>query len=266
MSLHQLFCSNPSLEAETHDSFQLQLDPDDRKHVKALRLEVGEHIAVVDKSSDYFEVEIVDIRDGELWVRIAQHLDQPRNNACVYLVQGLAKGEKMDTVLRQATELGIAGFVPTVMDRSIVQLDQKKAEKRALRFASIARNASMQSGRTSLPEVFPFLELSQIVDQWRSDDAVLLFWEEAPLEQGVVELFSDHETAKTLVGASRIWIVIGPEGGIAPDEVDRIEQSTARVFMVSLGPTILRTETAGVVSCALVLSQLRALTQDKAQG
>ena len=91
---------------------------------KALRLEVGEHIAVVDASSDYFEVEITALQGEEVWVRIAKHLDAPNDAVLVMLVQGgFAKGDKMDTVLRAATELGIAGFYPTEMSRSVVGFD-----------------------------------------------------------------------------------------------------------------------------------------------
>ena len=69
-------------------------------------------------------------------------------------VQGLAKGDKMDTVLRAATELGIAGFYPTEMSRSVVKLDAKKKDKRGSRFVQIApRSAALQSGRTTIPEI-----------------------------------------------------------------------------------------------------------------
>lgn len=142
MSLHQLFCTNEAIAREVDFPFLLGIDPQDRNHVKALRLEVGEHIAVVDASSDYFEVEITALQGEEVWVRIAKHLDAPNDAVPVMLVQGLAKGDKMDTVLRAATELGIAGFYPTEMSRSVVKLDAKKKDKRGSRFVQIARSAA----------------------------------------------------------------------------------------------------------------------------
>lgn len=258
MSLHQLFCKNPSIAAETNAPFQLDLDIADLKHVKALRLKVGEHLAVVDASNDYFEVEVIEVRDAELWVKIAQHLDQVIDPVPVYLVQGLAKGEKMDAVLRQVTELGVAGFVPAAMQRSVVQLDAKKAAKRHERYCAIARSASMQSGRAKLPKVSSMLSLKEIAASWQPTDIVLLFWEEAPLERSIVELFNELPDEQLFESNTTLWIVIGPEGGIAPEEVDLIEQSPAQVHLLSLGPTILRTETAGVVSTALTLNLLRA--------
>lgn len=257
MSLHQLFCNNPAIADEKETIFKLEIDPSDRKHVKALRLEVGEHLAAIDASKDYFEVEIVEFRDGEPWVKIAQKLECPHETLPVYLVQGLAKGEKMDIVLRQATELGIAGFYPAIMQRSIVRLDEKKTTKRHERFRAIARNAALQSGRVSIPDVSPTEPLQNILDYWNENDLVLLFWEEAPLENSINQLFAMLNEQRAIADNARIWIVIGPEGGISPDEVDLIEQSKAQVYLLSLGPTILRTETAGVVSSALVINDLR---------
>lgn len=237
--------------------FKLKIDPHDRNHVRALRLEVGEHLAVIDAENDYFEVEVERIEDGELWVSIAAHLDAPSKTKPVMLVQGFAKGEKMDTVLRGATELGIAGFFPTIMQRTIVRLDQKKAAKRHERFYQIARSASLQAGRTQIPEVASIQPLEDIVASWTDEDIVLLFWEEADLQQTIRSRFDLLERTDQLELSARFWIVIGPEGGISPGEVALIEQSAARVLTCSLGPTILRTETAGVVACALTLNELR---------
>lgn len=237
--------------------FKLEIDPQDRNHVRALRLEVGEHLSVIDAENDYFEVEIERIEDGELWVSIAAHLDTPSETTPVMLVQGFAKGEKMDTVLRAATELGIAGFFPATMQRSIVRLDSKKATKRHERFCQIARSASLQSGRTQVPEVALIQSLTSVIADWTPEDAVVLFWEEADQNQTPRSLFDSLKEAGELANFARFWVVIGPEGGISPDEVTLIKQSAARVFTCSLGPTILRTETAGIVGCALVLSELR---------
>ena len=258
MSLHQLFCNNPAIACEQAMPFRLEIDPQDRSHVRALRLQVGEHLAVVDAATDYFEVAIERIEGDDIWVRIAEHLDVPPRTTPVMLVQGFAKGEKMDAVLRQATEIGIAGFFPTITQRSIVRLDQKKAAKRRERFTAIARSAALQAGRIQIPAVAPICSLEEVVATWMPEDAVLLFWEEADRNQTLRALFDTLEKTDELDHIARFWIVIGPEGGIAPDEVHLIEQSNAQVFPLSLGPTILRTETAGVVACALTMSELRA--------
>lgn len=118
MSLPHFFLREQVLAFESAPVFALHLDADDMKHAKVLRLAVGEHIAVVDAVSDYFECEVVSFEGDELSVSIAQKLSS-RARPEVVLVQGLAKGEKMDTIVRHATEVGIAEFVPMTTSRSV---------------------------------------------------------------------------------------------------------------------------------------------------
>ena len=202
-------------------------------------------------------MEITAFQGEEIWVRIAKHLDAPKDTVPVMLVQGLAKGDKMDTVLRAATELGIAGFYPTEMSRSVVKLDAKKKDKRGSRFTQIARSAALQSGCTTIPEIGCIRALSQVVEQFGPRDLVIVFWEEEDLANSVSAFFDMPTTKSLLEELEHIWIVIGPEGGMSAEEVQCIEGSQAAVVVRSLGPTILRTETAGVVACALVLNELR---------
>lgn len=113
----------------------------------------GEHIAVIDAAHDYFECEIASL-DGDLpLVRITRHEDATDDGPLVILVQGLAKGEKMDSVIRHATELGVTAFMPLTCERSIVKLDAKKTRTRLDRWCSIAKSAAMQSGQPRIPEV-----------------------------------------------------------------------------------------------------------------
>ena len=105
----------------------------DSKHARALRLKPGEHIAVLDAAQDYFECCVESFDKQSLKVRIAQHLDAP-NRPTVVLAQGLAKGDKMDTIIRHATELGVSAFIPLECQRSIVKLDKKKVATRLQRW------------------------------------------------------------------------------------------------------------------------------------
>lgn len=152
MSLPHFFLREQVLAFMSAPVFTLQLDADDMKHAKVLRLAAGEHIAVVDGASDYFECEVVSFDSGELSVSIAQKLSS-HTRPEVVLVQGLAKGDKMDTIVRHATEVGIAEFIPMATSRSVVKLDAKKSKARFDRWASIAKSAAMQSGRSSKPVV-----------------------------------------------------------------------------------------------------------------
>ena len=131
MSLPRFFVENQVLAAETEAVFPLRLASDDAKHAKVLRLAPGEHVAVIDADSDYFECEIVDFSDALPLVSIARHAEADEAGPQVILLQGLAKGDKMETVIRHATELGVSAFVPLACERSVVRLDAKKAAAKA---------------------------------------------------------------------------------------------------------------------------------------
>lgn len=263
MSLPHFYLDDQVLACEEDAVFPLRLALGDVKHARVLRLAPGEHIAVVDAVQDYFECELAAF-DGEVpLVRIAQRLDGDVRRPAVLLVQGLAKGDKMETVIRHATELGVAGFMPLACERSIVKLDARKAAARAERWRAIAKSAAMQSGQRSVPEVAEPLALDEACRALANATAVLVCWEEAPgtarldeaLSRSLAELFLPPEDA-------RVAVVVGPEGGLAQREVDALLACNPRASLVTLGPSILRTETAGIVAPALVLYELERMARE----
>ena len=257
MSLPHFFLNDQVLANEAQAEFPLALSRDDAKHAKVLRLAPGEHVAVVDAAQDYFECEIVSFAEALPVVRIAGHLDQASDMPHVCLVQGLAKGDKMETVIRHATELGIAEFMPFAASRSIMKVDAKKAAAKTERWQAIATSAAMQSGQSRLNQP---MKLPAVCAALAGFDAVLVCWEEAP---GTAVLHEALASALAHVGKpqveARIAVVVGPEGGLAPEEVETLLTSNAHASLVSLGRSILRTETAGIVAPALVLYELGGL-------
>ena len=254
MSLHQFFLDNQVLGAETDEVFPLRLARDDARHARVLRLRAGEHIAVVDAASDYFECEIVSFDDEIPLVRIARHLDAAEDGPQVILCQGLAKGDKMETVIRHATEVGVSAFIPLVCARSVVKLDAKKAASKRERWSAIAKSAAMQSGRLSVPEVCEPMSVSEVCEAIGGATAVLVCWEEAERTASLRDALAGAlASTSTLAADARVVVVVGPEGGLASEEVSRLLSCNARASLVTLGPSILRTETAGVVAPALVL-------------
>ncbi len=254
MSLHHFFLDDQIISREESPEFALHLAPDDAKHARVLRLAPGEHIAVVDASKDYFECEVVSASSG-IVVRVAQKIVPP--DSCVpqvVLVQGIAKGDKMDDIVRHATELGITEFLPLASSRCIVKLDAKKMASRTQRWRSIARSACMQCGRLDMPEVHSPASVKEAVGLLADATAVLVCWEECPststIAQALQQAFDESSIAAK---NARIAVVVGPEGGLAADEVRAFTEGCKRAWPVTLGPTILRTETAGVVAPALVL-------------
>ena len=258
MSLPHFFLKDQVVPQGEAPEFELRMAPDDLKHAKVLRLAAGEHIAVVDAASDYFECEVTSFEAGVLCVRISQHLEAPRRPKVV-LVQGLAKGDKMDTIVRHATEVGISGFVPLVCARSIVKLDAKKAKARKERWEAIAKSAAMQSGRTSVPEISSPMTVAKAAKAIAEATAVLVCWEEAPLGASFSNAINKAlQKFGTSPEDACIAVVIGPEGGLESEEVDCLMAACENAYAVSLGPSILRTETAGIVAPALALYELEA--------
>lgn len=257
MSLPRFFLENQVLAAETEAVFPLRLAPDDARHAKVLRLAPGEHVAVIDAASDYFECEIVDFSDTLPLVSIARHAEADEAGPQVILLQGLAKGDKMETVIRHATEVGVAAFVPLSCKRSVVKLDGKKAAAKTERWHAIAKSAAMQSGQARIPEVSEPVSVREAASMLAEATAVLVCWEEAPESASLREAVQGALAAtRTPAADARIAVVVGPEGGLSEEEVHVLLGSNPRARLVTLGSSILRTETAGIVAPALVLYEL----------
>lgn len=262
MSLPHFFLEDQVISQEADREFLLRLSEDDAKHARVLRIAPGEHIAVVDATSDYFECEVTEASREGTFVRIASKLDATERPQ-VILVQGLAKGEKMDLVVRHATELGVAGIVPMACERSVVKLDAKKAAARTQRWRAIGKSAAMQSGQQRLVEVSEPVTLAQACALVADATAVLVCWEEADLTLSISGALDRALAACgcTDVRDARVAVVVGPEGGLTQREVDAFLEACPRASLVTLGPSILRTETAGIVAPALVLYELERNAQ-----
>lgn len=259
MSLPRFFLETQVIAQETEASFPLELAADDAKHFRVLRLGPGEHIAVVDGASDYFECRIEGFEGNVPVVSVARHVDAPKQRVRVTLCQGLAKGDKMDTVIRHATELGVSAFMPFSSMRSIVKLDEKKARTRTERWRSIAKSAAMQSGQMSIPAVEKPASFTELCQSLADFDAVCICWEEAPQTAALADAIAPAISAFEDGEPARVAIVVGPEGGIDSVEVDALLACNGNARLVSLGASILRTETAGIVAPALALYELGQL-------
>lgn len=259
MALPQFFLENQVLAEEEAAVFALRLTKDDVQHARVLRLREDEHIAVIDAVQDYFECVIISFDQDTVLVQIASRFEEDKQRPTVVLVQGLAKGEKMDMIIRHATELGVQAFVPFAAARSVVKLADKKAEDKVRRWQAIAKSAAMQSGQHAIPEVSSVLSLQEVCEFVAGASVVVICWEE-----------ERTETIHSLVGAvlarlriapedARVAVIVGPEGGLTETEVDALRAANSRAGTVSLGSSILRTETAGIVAPALVFYDLEHL-------
>lgn len=172
----------------------------------------------------------------------------------VTLYQGLPKGKRWPLIVQKCTELGVTRIVPVMTARTIVRLDAREIEGKRERWQKIAVEAAEQSGGVLPPEVAEPVTWAQALAQWRaSGQAGVLLDETLAGEEG-------HGLREALQGAKetrQVAVFVGPEGGLTPEEGQTGRK--AGLTAVSLGSRILRTETAAIVACALVIHELGGL-------
>lgn len=246
--MHHYFLDKQTLSSVDTANFLLDLRPEDLRHARAQRLKPGEHISVVDSDGVYFELEVIDFNKSGVLVRIASRISAKPSDFKITLIQGISKQDKMATVLRSATEICIDKYIPCEFRRSIIRLKDFDKKTRMDRLFEVARSAAMQSGRLSIPEIAKPISLTDEVSNLGEYDKVIVFYEACDLNS----FFEDAITSKD----KNIGIIIGPEGGFDMSEIDTLS-TLNNVYICSLGTSILRTETAGIVAPALVANHLR---------
>ena len=157
----------------------------------------------------------------------------------VDLAQGYAKGEKMEYIIQKATELGVNGIYPIVMKRSIVKIEENKKASKLDRMNKIALEASRQSHRNIPPQIYPLFSLKEI--DFSQYDKIIIAYEENAHNN---ELCEFKRTLKALKENASVLLIVGPEGGIDASEIAFLKEKGA--ISCSLGPRILRTETASL--------------------
>lgn len=219
--------------------------------VAVMRLEVGARIVIVDGCGMGYRAEIVLATKKSVESRI---ISEVRNfgepTVRLTFAGGLSAGVKFDTVVEKGTELGVKRFVPVISEKSKVKLDDPtRALARRNRLEKVALSAMKQCRRSYRPEIATPLTLRQFLEESNLGDLNLAF---VPGDNSV-----PLDTIKFDGRTDRVTILVGPESGFSEPEVDKI--NTAGFKMVSLGPRILRTETAGPVAIALVMHALGEL-------
>jgi 16S rRNA (uracil1498-N3)-methyltransferase len=213
-------------------------------HAAAVRrVRVGEEVTVGDGRGAWLSGVVESAAPREVVVRVASRDDVPPPTLRLVLAQALAKGDRDELAVQAATELGIDEIVPWQAARSVSRWDAAKEQKARQRWAGIVREAAKQAHRAWVPDVAP-LHTTKDIAALAAASVVLVLEPTAttPL------------TSVALPAAGDIVLVVGPEGGIAPDELDALESVGA--CLVRLGSTVLRTSTAGPAAVAVLSTSL----------
>jgi 16S rRNA (uracil1498-N3)-methyltransferase len=192
------------------------------------------------------EARLTSVAPGGVGAEIVDRTLTPAPSPPVVVHQGLAKGDKVDGVIRHLVEMGVDGIVVFEAGRSVARWDGARQAAAARRWATIAREAAKQSHRAWLPTVSGPLSVSEAAAA-----AVGLGLVAHPAAERRLGDVLAHGSQPTAGAPESVWVVVGPEGGLSADEVATF--AAAGALPVSLGPQILRTETASVVAAALVL-------------
>lgn len=212
-----------------------------RHAVQVARIRVGERIAVGDGRGTIATGVVADAAAGVLAVDVEEVVHTPEPTPQLWLAQALAKGDRDELAIQAATELGVAGVIPWAAERSVSRWEGAKVARNEQRWRTIVREASKQAIRPRVPEVAPLATTAHLA---ALPGLVVVLEPSAP----------SPLTALPLDGVARVTLVVGPEGGVAPRELERLAEAGAQ--LARLGPEVLRTSTAGPAALAVLNARL----------
>ncbi|MFH1654502.1 MAG: RsmE family RNA methyltransferase [Pseudomonadota bacterium] len=224
--------------------------PEAHHIINVLRLKTGDWIALSDGKGRSYNSRIMDVRRKELTVTIEDERPTIDTSNLPTLAIAITKHDKLELIIQKAVELGTPKIVTFKSERTVPKFSQSATSKKLERWNSIALSAAIQSGLPLKPVVYPPIEFHHLCEQLGSYHSKFIFWE-GETENTLDRAFT-KDTAKPL-------IIIGPEGGFAQDEVKMARSQGA--ISVSLGPQILRVETAAIAAITLCQYKLGNLNK-----
>ena len=225
----------------------IELDKENSHQIcTVLRLKKNDNIWLFNNTPYDYQATIVTASKRDVCVKITeQHLNKKESPVKIYLGQAIAKGQKMDYAIQKSVELGVHEITPIITDRTIVKLNTKTESNKIEHWQKIAINACCQSGRSFVPTINnPMTYRDWIICNQNNQNIIL-----SP---------TASQTFANLQIANTIYLTIGPEGGLSSEEINMATNNSCTE--ISLGPRILRTETASLVA----ISALQLLAGDLA--
>lgn len=236
-------------DAQVHEH-EIVIEDSDVNHIRnVLRMKIDERIRISNMSGKAYFCHITLITED----MVVAEIDSEDDNGTelgnrITLFQGLPKGDKMELIIQKAVELGVYKIVPVSMKNCVVKLDEKKAAKKVERWQAIAESAAKQSKRTIIPLIDKPVPYKLALEKAGKLDVTLVPYEN---ERG---MDATRQIMGQIKKGQSIGIVIGPEGGFAPEEIKLADDND--MHRISLGRRILRTETAGLATLAMLVFNL----------
>lgn len=206
----------------------------------AKRLQVGEQVELVDGRGTRARCTVVEVGREQVGLDVGQRVLEPASEPRLVVVQALPKGERGELAVELMTEVGVDEIVPWAAERCIAQWRGERGDKALRRWRNAAHEATKQARRSRLPQVAACATTGQVAERLeRATSSVVLH-----------ETATDPLSSLALPQQGELVLVVGPEGGLTPAELATFAQAGART--VRLGPTVLRTSSAGAVAAAVL--------------
>ncbi|QIY62577.1 16S rRNA (uracil(1498)-N(3))-methyltransferase [Streptomyces sp. RPA4-2] len=221
--------------------------PEGRHAVSVKRLRSGEEVVLTDGAGRWAQGVVVDAEGKDrLTVRIDSFAEEPPQSPWITVVQALPKGDRGELAVETMTETGVDAIVPWAASRCITQWRGDRGLKALAKWRATAREAGKQSRRVRFPEVADAATTKQVAALLAEADFAAVLHEDR-------EYGSEPLATAELPSSGRIVLVVGPEGGVSPEELDLFAQAGAKAYR--LGRSVLRTSTAGTAATALLLGR-----------
>lgn len=236
------------------DNNKITIIGNDVNHIKnVLRQKSGDKITICDisKEQDYL-CEIDKIEEKSIDCNIIEKLENnTESNVKVTIFQGLPKADKMELVIQKSVELGVYDITPLQMKRCVVKLNEKDKAKKIQRWQKISEVAAKQCGRNIIPKINNIVNVKEVCNLCNEYDIVLIAYENEKENTLKKELKNLKKLDKEEI---KVAVIIGPEGGIAPEEIEMFEENGAKI--ITLGNRILRTETVALSVLSIIMYEL----------
>ncbi|WP_461205582.1 16S rRNA (uracil(1498)-N(3))-methyltransferase [Clostridium sp. DL1XJH146] len=235
---------------------------EDVKHIyKVLRLKSGDIVNINDCQGNEFRGEIEEISKQEVVVNLTEKLEENNeSNIDIYLYQGVPKSAKMDLIVQKCIELGVKGIIPIATKRVVSSIHSIENEnKKVDRWNRIAFEACKQSKRTMIPKVGEIVLTEDVEREILALDLLVVLYENE--NNFGIKSMVDAIGNEKINNIKSIGVFVGPEGGFEETEIEKFKEMGANI--VTLGPRILRTETAGLTAISILQYELGDLGGNK---